>query len=106
MIRVKIYKNAITIDGHAKRDENGDAACCAAVSAAVQTAAAFLLRAGYEEGNIFSPYENHGGHFTLFIGQIQDKDRAIVTALTDILMAQAYAWPGEIEIERVDNEEN
>ena len=45
MIRVKIYDNAITIDGHAKRDENGDAACCAAVSAAVQTAAAFLLRA-------------------------------------------------------------
>jgi len=106
MIKVKIYDNAITIDGHAKRDGNGDAACCAAVSAAVQTAAAFLLRAGYEEGNIFSPYEDHGGHFTMFTGQIQDNDWAIVTALTDILMAQAYAWPGEIEIERVDNEEN
>ena len=106
MIRVKIYENAITIDGHAKRDGNGDAACCAAVSAAVQTAAAFLERRGYDTGKILSPYEDHGGHFMLFTSAVKDKDRAIVTALIDILMAQAYAWPGEIEIERVDNEEN
>ena len=104
MIRVKIYDNAITIDGHAKRDENGDAACCAAVSAAVQTAAAFFDRKGYRY--IVSPFEDHGGHFILFTSMVKDDDRAMIQALIDILMAQAYAWPGEIEIERVENEEN
>ena len=97
MIKVRLYENAITIDGHAKRDENGDATCCAAVSAAVQTAAAFFDHKGYRY--IVSPFEDHGGHFMLFTSMVKDDDRAMILALIDILQAQAETWPDEMRIE-------
>lgn len=103
MIKVRIYDDAITIDGHAKRDRNGDATCCAAVSAAVQTAAAFFDHKGYRY--IVSPFEDHGGHFMLFTSMVKDDDRAMIQALIDILRAQADTWPDDMKIEVMEDED-
>ena len=98
MISVRFYDNAITIDGHASRDAHGDPTCCAAVSAVVQTAMAYFAVAGYAIADVCDPVDDHGGHAVLVSDRVNDDHRIMFCALTDILEAQANAWPGEIEI--------
>ena len=97
MIRVKLYENAITVDGHAKRE------ICAAVSAAMQTALAYYDICGYSRKDITSPYQDHGGHMVIYTDRIKGDDNAMILALVDILRAQADTWPDDMEIEVMED---
>ena len=99
MIRVQLYENAIVVDGHARRNTNGAAECCAAVSAAMQTALAYYDICGYRRDDITSPYQDHGGHMVIYTDHIKGNDNRMILALTDILQAQAETWPDEMRIE-------
>ena len=96
MIKVKLYENAITVDGHGRRD------VCAAVSATMQTALAYFTVMGYRLSDITDLYEDHGGHMVIYTDNI--KDRQMILALTDILSAQADTWPDDIKIELMEDE--
>jgi hypothetical protein len=55
---------------------------------------------GYRLSDITDLYEDHGGHMVIYTDKI--KDRQMILALTDILSAQADAWPDDIKIECVE----
>ena len=104
MIRGQLYENAIAVDGHARRNTNGAAECCAAVSAAMQTALAYYDVCGYDRKDITSPYQDHGGHMVIYTDRIKGDDNAMILALVDILRAQADTWPDDMKIEVVEDE--
>ena len=93
MIEIEVYEDAIILDGHAS-----DSCCCAAVSAAVQTVLCYFDLMGYDQGDVVEPYEDHGGHMTIYLDKFLGWDIVMSLALVRTLEAQAKAWPGEIKV--------
>lgn len=95
MIQVLRVMDDLYISGHASKRE-----ACAAVSAAVQTAAlAACMVDGIEYRRLMDDVAEHGGEAVIHMEEIRTKQGLnVISALVAVLRKQAEAFAGEIDI--------